>query len=110
MNNLSCVCVDIFQQLQNILFSFSQSSVSTGHETFTHTGGFGTRLPELSAPGMGGGSGAGRFGETNMFTVFAIIAFIIFFLLNNTNQRRPTNEKEARLEANRHDFDEGYFD
>ena len=39
MNNLSCVCVNIFSQLSQLIANFGASQASSG--TFTHTGGFG---------------------------------------------------------------------
>ena len=46
MENLSCVCVNIFQQLQSLLQSFTAHSTGSGSSTFTHDGGFGSQIPK----------------------------------------------------------------
>lgn len=80
MNN---ICIDIFQQLSNMLSSLTSNSVTRGGETFTHSGGFGSGTPELTSLGSQGGRLGG--GDTNIFTVFVLLAMLALFVFGNMN-------------------------
>ncbi len=68
MDNLSCVCVNIFNQLSQLLQTFQRHSTSSS--SFSHTGGFGDSLP----------SGSQSLGNESRFNT-DITGFIVMLIL-----------------------------
>ncbi len=83
MENLSCVCVNIFQQLQSLLQSFTAHSTGSGSSTFSHDGGFGSQIPQSNQ--MNGQPSRFSNSENNSMlpVVLVLFLFAIFFLNNN---------------------------
>jgi hypothetical protein len=76
MNNLSCVCVNIFSQLSQLLTTFGASQTSSS--TFTHTGGFGDGQMPQSTLGLGQD---GRMGGSPQSSEFAMTIMLVFALV-----------------------------
>ncbi len=85
MNNIQCVCVNIFQQLSQMLQSFSRHSTSSS--TFTHDGGFGTSTPEPQAT-LGTDGRFSSNDSTNMLLMFALIVLAMFTMMGGAPQRQ----------------------
>ena len=102
MNNIACVCVNIFGQLSQLLQTFQANSLSSGGGstgTFTHDGGFG----DNPVRNMQGGSGSpdGRFSagsEDNSVFTFAIVlmAMVLIFLTANGGANRAPAAGEGK--------------
>ena len=112
MNNLSCVCVNIFSQLSQLLNNFS--TISTSSSTFTHDGGFTQAPPQGSASlGNDGRFSLGSAGGDNTVFTFAVMLmiFAMFFLNTGDARQRETDDKQARGGRNNRfdgDFNQGY--
>ena len=107
MNNpFQCVCVNIFNQLSNLLETFQTHSTSSS--TFSHTGGFGDTIPQSSV-GLGT-AGRGLSGDSGVFTFAVFIMVIALFLLSGRPQ--PADDKRPNDDAigRRRNFDTDFND
>ena len=77
MNNIQCVCIDIYQQLSQLLQSFTQQATSA--TTFTHNGGFGDTIPSGSTTLGNDGRFSGLGSDSGVFT-FAVFLMIMAML------------------------------
>lgn len=101
-NNFACVCVNIYDQLSQMLQNFQANSVGSGSETFTHGGGFGDSIPSSSSAQLGNpGRFGGEGGDNSSFT-FAVILMMValMFLIGQNNGNRITNEDQVKRPQN----------
>ena len=77
MNNLSCVCVNIFSQLSQLLTTFGASQTSSS--TFTHTGGFGDGQMPQSTLGLGQDGRMGAQTSEFAMTIMLVFALVLLF-------------------------------
>jgi hypothetical protein len=88
MDNCVCIFNSFLVQLQDFINNFSANSASTGGQTLTHEGGFGSSIPTLSPhnPNL-----SGRFNspspmtDSGFYTILLIGLFMLMMLMNNTN-------------------------
>jgi hypothetical protein len=107
MNNpLQCVCVNIFNQLSDLIGNFNANAAQSS--TFSHTGGFGDGVPQTSIGGAGG-AGTGQ-GDNGVFT-FAVLLMVIALYFLSGRPQQPTNNKRADDDQiGRRNFDTDFYD
>ena len=106
MNNpLQCVCVNIFNQLSDLIGNFNANAAQSS--TFSHTSGFGDGVPQSAISGTGG---AGT-GDNGVFT-FAVLLMVIalYFLSGRPQQQLANNKHPDDDHVGRRNFDTDFYD
>ena len=99
-------------QLSQLLETFTAHQTSTGSDSFSHTGGLGSALPQLASPTV---SGPGRFGEGGSFDngatflVIMVLAIMMFFGTGLAPRNRQDEKIRGTGDRDRN-FDRDYFD